>query len=47
MVSLQTLCKVINTKDYGIIEKNALDKAFFTPYEKEFEFSCICFFCPQ
>lgn len=38
MVSLQTLCKVINTKDYGIIEKNALDKTFFTPYEKEFEF---------
>ena len=38
MTSLQTLNKIINTKNYDIVTHNALDKTYFYPYEKEFEF---------
>ena len=38
MTSLQTQNKIINTKNYDIVTHNALDKTYFYPYEKEFEF---------
>ena len=38
MVSNQIISKILNTKDFSIVENNQLDKKYFINYEKEFEF---------
>ena len=38
MVALQIISKILNTKDYSIIEKNNLTKDYFIEYQDEIEF---------
>ena len=38
MVSLQTINKILTTKDFTMVTKNALDRTYFHPYEAEFDF---------
>ena len=38
MIQLQTLNKILNTKDISIITNNNLDSDFFSDYRQEFEF---------
>lgn len=38
MVSNQIISKILNTKDFSIVENNQLSKEYFINYEKEFEF---------
>ena len=38
MVELQILCKVLNTKDYSIIENNYLTEEFFPTYREEYSY---------
>ncbi len=38
MISNQVISKVLNSKDFSIIEDNQLDETFFDGYEKEFNF---------
>lgn len=38
LVSQQTICKILNTKDFDFIVDNAIDSSYFIGCEKEFEF---------
>lgn len=38
MVQVQILSKILDTKDFSIIEKNLLDIDYFTGYEEEFKY---------
>ena len=38
MVELQIICKVLNTKDYSIIENNYLTEDFFPTYREEYSY---------
>lgn len=38
MIQLQVLNKILDTKDFSIVEENSLDVNHFNGYEKEFEF---------
>lgn len=38
MVQVQILSKILETKDYSIIEDNLLDVSYFTGYEAEYEY---------
>ena len=38
MVQIQILSKILETKDYSIIEDNLLDVSYFTGYEAEYEY---------
>lgn len=38
MVAIQSINKILATKDISFITRNQLDKSYFTPYEKEVEY---------
>ena len=38
MVQVQILSKILNTKDFSIVEKNLLGVEYFTGYEEEFKY---------
>ena len=38
LVSQQTICKILNTKDFDFIVDNAIDSSYFIGCKKEFEF---------
>ena len=38
MVQVQVISKILNSKDYSIVEDNLLTTEHFVGYEKEFDF---------
>ena len=38
LVAAQIINKILQTKDFGIVRRNGLDKSFFIGFEDEFTF---------